>query len=233
MTLVREIADAVRMLGDVVNNTRAIAQAVNDGSKFLASKHPDAQQDFIELLAQMQRTVEGLAEVTKIISGFRFVSRGRAVDREPVRFNDYVIAQKAKIAELKGNIRQLKGDCEKVRVLRDSLDNRGRSRSWGSMFGLVGVKARRRSTELASSLSNFYADDQRMIEVIQQMLKLAQKAIKDIEDALGPPGMASPYNVESATSVLRTYAQLFEQPQSELDDLADTLSEAATALRTG
>jgi hypothetical protein len=44
----------------------------------------------------MQRTVEGLAEVTKTISGFRFVSRGRALDREPVRFNDYVIAQKAK-----------------------------------------------------------------------------------------------------------------------------------------
>ncbi len=82
MALVSEVADVIRMLADIVKNTRGIVDAVNDGRKFLASRHPEAQQDFSDLLGQMQRTVEGLAEVTKVISGFRFVSDGGTVDRE-------------------------------------------------------------------------------------------------------------------------------------------------------
>jgi hypothetical protein len=118
MVLVTEVADVVRTLADVVRNTREIVDAVNDGRKFLAAKHPEAQKDFAELLSQMQLTVEGLAEVTKVISGFRFVTDMRTLDRdtadrELARFNDYVIEQKADIARLKNRIRELKADCEK------------------------------------------------------------------------------------------------------------------------
>ena len=235
MALVSEIADVIRMLAEVVKNTREIADAVNDGRKFLASRHPEAQQDFSDLLGQMQRTVEGLAEVTKVISGFRFVSDERAVDRqtadrELARFNDYVIEQKTDIAKLKNRIRELKADCEKVRALRDKLDARTETRSWGSMFGLFGAKAQQRALELHGSLSSFYADDQRMIDLFRQTLELAENGIKDVENALGPPGMASPYNVPAAAAILRTYAVLFDAPQSELHRLADVLSEARAAL---
>jgi hypothetical protein len=236
MALVSEIADVIRMLADVVKNTREIVDAVNDGRKFLASRHPEAQQDVSDLLRQMQRTVEGLARVTKVLSGFRFVSHEGAVDRETAdrelaRFNDYVIKQKDDIAKLKNRIRKLKADCEKVRALRDKLDARTESRSWGSMFGLFGTKAQQRSLELHGSLSNFYADDQRMIDLFRQTLELAESGIKDVENALGPPGMASPYNVPAAAAVLQTYAVLFDAPQNELHRLADVLNEAGTALR--
>ena len=236
MALVREIADVIKMLGEVVKNTREIVGAVNDGRKFLASRHPEARQDFSDLIEQMQRTVEGLAEVTKVISGFRFVSDGGAIDRETAdrelaRFNDYVIQQKRDVATLKNRIRELKADCEKVRVLRDKLDARTEARSWGSLFGLLGAKAQRRTQELHSSLSNFYADDQKMIDLFRQTLELAGNGIKDVEEALGPPGIANPYNVPAAAEVLRIYAVLFEAPQDELQRLADVLSEARTALR--
>ena len=236
MALVSEIADVIRMLADVVKNTREIVDAVNDGRKFLASRHPEAQQDVSDLLGQMQRTVEGLARVTKVLSGFRFVSHEGVVDRatadrELARFNDYAIKQKDDIAKLKNHIRKLKADCEKVRALRDKLDARTESRSWGSMFGLFGVKAQQRSLELHGSLSNFYADDQRMIDLFRQTLNLAESGIKDVENALGPPGMANPYNVPAAAAILRTYAVLFDTPQNELHRLADVLSEAGTALR--
>lgn len=230
MTLVREIADAVLLLADVVRNTRAIVDAVNDGRQYLASKHPDARKAFAELLGQMQATVAGLADVTKVVSGYRFVTEGAAADFEPARFNSYVIDQRTQVAELRGRIRELKADCEAVRRIRDSLVARTRTRTWTSMFGLIGVNGRKRATEMAHTLSDFYADDQRMIEVIQQMLRLAQKALSDVDRALGPPGAAHPHNVASASAVLQTYAAVFEQPQRELDDLADALSDAANAL---
>jgi hypothetical protein len=232
MTLVREIADAVQLLAEVVRNTRDVVDAVNDGRTFLERRHPEAREDFAKLLVQMQVTVEGLSEVTKVVSGFRFEIREKTIEGEPARFNDYVISQKAKVTTLKGRIRELKADCEQVRVLRDALDAQSRSRSWGSMFGLVGVKGRRRATELASRLSGFYADDQQMIEVIQRMLKVAQKALRDVDQALGPPGMAYHYNVATAATLLQTYAVVFDEPQKELDDLVDALSDAATSFAT-
>jgi hypothetical protein len=72
VTVVREVADALKMLTDVINNTRDIIDAVNDGRKYLASKYPDARGDLAKLLDQMEITVVGLADVTKILTGFQF-----------------------------------------------------------------------------------------------------------------------------------------------------------------
>jgi uncharacterized coiled-coil protein SlyX len=236
MSSVADIAKVIQMLADVVKHTREIVEAVNDGRKFLASRYPEAQQDFSDLLGQMQRTIEGLAEVTKVISGFRFVCGAGTVDRETAdrelaRFNDYVVEQKEDVAKLKNRIRDLRADCEKVRALRDKLDARTDTRSWGSLFGLFGVKAHQRALELHGTLSNFYADDQRMVDLFRQTLELAEGGIKEVENALGPPGIANPYNVPAAAAILGTYAMLFDKPQSELHRLADVISEARTALR--
>ena len=113
MTVVNELADAIHLLAELVRDTRELADAVEDGQKFLAHEHPEAKRDLAEVLSQMQTTVEGLAGVTSVVTGFRFTTTGAAVDFEPRRFNTYVIAQKEKVAGLRGNIGNLKGSCEK------------------------------------------------------------------------------------------------------------------------
>jgi chromosome segregation ATPase len=163
MTLVSEVTDGIHMLAKLIKDTREIIAAINDSRKFLASRHPEAQQEFSDLIEQMQRTIKGLAEVTTVISHFRFtcaetVDRQTA-DSELVRFNKYVIKQQAKISKLRGNISNLKGTCDKVAELRDKLDAQTETRSWGSLFGLLGDKAKQRTAELHDSLSSFYADD--------------------------------------------------------------------------
>src|SRR5262249_53681243 len=159
---IKEVASVIKMLGDVIKNTREIINAVNDGKKFLALKHPEAQQDFSDLISQMQHTIESMAKVTSVISNFRFVTDGKVVDhmtaeRELARFNDYIIRQKSDIAALRNNIRKLKADCEKVHLLRDKLDSQSKDHSWGSLFGLLGAKAQLRTLELHGTISNFYA----------------------------------------------------------------------------
>jgi hypothetical protein len=237
MVSVNDVAGVIKMLGDVVKSTREIIDAVNDGRKFLALKHPEAQKDFSKLISQMQHTIEGMAKVTSVISSFRFVTDGKAGDRmtadhELARFNNYIIRQKSDIDKLKNNIRKLKADCEKVRQLRDKLDARSKDRSWGSLFGLLGTKAQQRTLELHGTISNFYADDQRMIELFNQTLALAETAVKDIEDVLGPPGAANPYNVPQAAEILGIYSVLFDVPNRELHGLADIMSDAQSALIT-
>lgn len=235
MPLVKEIAESIKLLGDVVKSTREIVKAINDGREYLKRYYPDAQADLSHLLRQMQRAIEGLASVTKVISGFRFVVAGRSIerataDRDLARLNDYLIAQREKASVLRGSIRDLKADCDKVRRLRDKLDARTKEKTWGSMFELLGSKARKRSQELHSALSNFYADDQRMIELLENSLGLTEKALAEVEDSLGPPGTANPYNVPIAAQVLGVYAVLFRAPHDELHSLADDLNQARMAL---
>jgi hypothetical protein len=237
MTSIKDVAGIIITLGDIVKSTREVIDAVNDGKKFLALKHPEAQKDFSKLIEQMQRAIIGMTRVTSLISSFRFVTDGKLVDRatadsELARFNNYVIAQKKDIDALKNDIRQLKADCKKVRQLRDKLDTRSKDRSWGSLFGLLGAKAEKRTLELHSTISNFYADDQRMIEFFGQTLALAEGAIKDVEEVLGPPGTTNPYNVPQAAAMLGSYSVLFEAPSKQLHELADAMSDVQSDLIT-
>jgi hypothetical protein len=238
MVSIKDIADVIKMLGDVVESTRKIVEAVNDGKKFLALNYPNAQQDFGNLIGQMQKAIEGLAKVTSVMSNFRFVTSREITDfatanSELTRFNDYIIKQSTDIDALRNEIRSLKANCEKVRELRDQLDAFSQERSWGSLFGLLGDKARQRSIELHQPISNFYADDQRMIELLTQTLDLAVSAIGDIGDVIGPPGMANPYNVPNAAALLGTFSTLFSEPNKALHKLADVMSATQSALITG
>lgn len=236
MVSVKDVANVIKMLGDVVKSTREIIEAVNDGRKFLALKYPEAQKDFSQLIAQMQQAIEGMAKVTGVISRFRFVTNGNTFDRqvadsELARFNNYVMKQYTDITRLRNDIRKLKANCNKVGQLRDKLDARSKDRSYGSLFGLLGTKAHKRTIELNGTISNFYADDQRMIELLKQTLDLAESAIKDIEEVIGPRGTANPYNVPAAAELLGVYAVLFDAPNKELHGLADMMNEAKSALR--
>jgi hypothetical protein len=237
MGVMGEIADVMRMLGEIVKSTSEIVKAANDGRQFLASRHPDAQQDLAELLGQMHRAIEGLVAVTRVIAGFRFVYDDRlSVDsqtahRELVRFNDYVMEQRREISTLQTHIHDLKADCDKVRALRDKLDALTKTGIWGSMFHLLGPEGRERATELHSALSSFYADDQRMITLIEQTLDVARQAVEEVENTLGPPGTANPYNLPAAAEVLRLYAVVFDRPEHELENLAKALNDARIALR--
>lgn len=236
MALVSDVVDAIAVLAGIVKKTHELVDAVKDGRKFLAKWHPEAQKDLANLLTQMERAIVGLARVTEVISGFRFTYHSgrldlKAAGRELARFNKHMMRHTTHIAKLRNNIRRLKANCDRARTLRDKLDAKTESRSWGSMFGLLGKQWRERSTELSSSLSSFYADDQRMIQVIHQTLGIAEQAMKDVNAVLGPPGSANPYNVPRAAETLGVYAVLFEPPHEQLQELADDLSKASAALR--
>jgi hypothetical protein len=230
MTVVREVADALKMLTDVINNTRDIIDAVNDGRKYLAAKYPDARGDLAKLLDQMEITVVGLADVTKILTGFQFTVEGTARDLEPARYNSYVIEQRAKSTELRGKISSLKGNCEEIRKLRDALNARAEGRQWWSTFTLLGVKDQQRAQELWSKLSDFYADDLRMIDAIELMLTTAERAIDEVSAALGGPGLAYPQLVLEAAAVLKVYDSVFRDSQRDLVKLADSLRTQAREL---
>lgn len=99
------------------------------------------------------------------------------------------------------------------------------------MFRLFGKQRREMNIRLASQLSLFYADDQQILEVITGILDLSQAALDEADEALGPAGTASPYNVGTAAAVLNVYAAAFKQTESDLAALVKTLENSVDALR--
>lgn len=226
------VAGVLKLIADVVRDTRELVEALNDGRKFLAAKHPEAESQFAELLEQMEKTVVGLSQVTALVTSFGFVSeRGKIPASEAVRFNNYVMDQRKQIVALRSDIRKLKGNCDKVRAIRDDLNKRAKGNDWSALFGLLNVKSKKRAGELAGIISNFYADDQRMLDVIGELLKTADRALTEAERALGSPGQVYVSELDTAAAVLAMYAAVFGTHQADLDALADAMHETASSLR--
>jgi hypothetical protein len=69
-----------------------------------------------------------------------------------------------------------------------------------------------------------------MIQLLEETLELAKKALAEVEDVLGPPATQNPYNVPIAAKVLGAYALLFRAPHEELQSLADDLNQTRMAI---
>ena len=231
MSIVKEVAETLDELAKLIENTHSIIKAINDGREYLALKYPDARDDFANLLTQMQKTVIGLARVTGVIKSFRFtVGSQKSLERSLERFNKHMIKHDVEVAALRGDIRKLKSDCKKIGDLRDKLTQRSRGQSWSRMFNMLGIKSRQKRDHLVGTIGNFYADDQRMIFLINKTLKLATRVLADVDRSLGMPGQANPNNVPKASIMLGIYAGMFLEPHEKLESLADDMNEAANSL---
>jgi hypothetical protein len=138
MTIARDVADAIHLLAELVRDTRELADAIGDGRKFLTREHPEAKADLVEMVTQMQATVEGLAEVTSVVTGFRFTTKGAAVDFEPARFNKYVIAQKKEGDRIPGQHKQTGASGYRMGVVRHRVRGGNLSRRFtvdGTVIG--------------------------------------------------------------------------------------------------
>ena len=228
MITISDVAKLLSEISKVVKDTRSILKAITDGKEYLMRKCPSASNDISKLLKQMQKTMVGLAAVTGVAKRFKFtLGSDYAKESDLRRFNEHLIKHDRKVENLGGNISKLKGDCEKIKKIRDKLNDHIKSRSESRMFGLFGIKASRKRHELSGAISNFYADDQEMIFLIEKTLALTESALKEVNDELGPSGRAFPSNVPKAASTLGVYAELFEEPYKQLHDLAGQLDKVA------
>jgi len=232
MSTVKDVAELLSQLAKIVKDTHSILKAITDGKEYLKRRFPSSSSDFSQLLLQMQITMEGLAKVTAVAQNFRFtMGSDEAKERDLARFNNHVIKHQKQVELLRDDIKSLKNDCDEIRKIRDELTDKKKGSSWSRMFGLVGLRASRKRDELTSAISNFYADDQAMIYIFEEALKLTDSALREVNEELGPPGHAYVGNVPNAARILGVYADLFEGPHAALRVLADELGKAAETLK--
>ncbi len=102
--------------------------------------------------------------------------------------------------------------------------------SWTGMFRLFGAQRQKREAELSSALGVFYENDQMMIDLVNNVLGLAEQGLREADLELGRGGVALTERVETAAAVLADYSAAFRDTNSALQGLAADLDTSITAL---
>ena len=230
----KDLAEGVGLIRTVVADTIDIVSAINDGRAYLERKAPDTEKTWNKLMREMQKTVAGLAEVTKVVSDFRFsFGPSGPTETDLIRFDDYVMAQRREVIELRGRIRSLKGSSGQVNDQSALLHQRSTALGVSNMWGLLGVKGRQTASQLSAKLSNFYGADMELVATIEGMVNLADAAVADVAGVLGPAAHSYVWNIPAAADLLRVYHNTFEPSLQDLDELVKVMEETRAELRKG
>jgi hypothetical protein len=226
MSVVEEIRAVVKLVADMVDETRAILEAINDGAAYLRKYHPAAKPDLAELLEQMRVTVAGLISVSRVVTDFDFTVDGSALDREPARFNEHRLSAGRQAAALEENIRLLKGSCTRVHHLTEALNKRAGNRPW---WALLGDRGGARAAELAGTMHRLYGVDQDIIRHIERMLRVSETALRDVRKALRRGSGSSVGQVQVAARTLHQHAEEFRPLETRLKQLRNELGDLIAA----
>jgi hypothetical protein len=199
MTIVREVSDAMDLVARTIENGRQIVAALHDARAYLGNRYPKANEDLAGLLTEMRKTLLGLARVSDVVTDFRFTISGPARDLEPARFNNPVIDRKSRLVEFDQSISALKGSSGRMRSYAEAL-TKGSGRSFWELFDITGLSAQR-AADVGAKFNDLYVVDERIVDLFQTLLKAAKTALRDVADALGPPGSAARANVSAAARV--------------------------------
>lgn len=224
-----DLLGLLKTLADIVRDTKDLAEAVKSGAAYLKRKHPSAKPAVETMLSEMRKSVVGLARITAAITHFRFYPSATAPETEAARFNDHWIASKRAVADAKSNLGDLKGSSGKVRKAREELDALA-AHGWQSWLRLFPIKSRALEKKLGDTLSTFYADDQRIIAVIEDILGRSEQILNDADAALKQPGLDMHGRINAASVILDRNATAVTQLERDLDQLIKTLDEAILSL---
>jgi hypothetical protein len=218
MTIVKEVIEAIDVVATAIDNTRKIVSALNDASDYLRKSYPDSVKHLEGLFEEIRTTLVGLAQVSDVVTEFRFSTAGADLDRQPARFNDFVISRKERIAAMKNSIETLKGSSAETARQADAIAAWGGRRYW-QLFDFLGRGAALEA-QLAIQFNDLWAVDGRIVEMFTKLVNAAQTALDETSEALGPSGTADPSNVPKAAAILGEYAREFKKVEAQCIELA-------------
>ncbi|MDQ3765399.1 MAG: hypothetical protein M3460_29245 [Actinomycetota bacterium] len=228
MGLVGDVTDIIKLVGETIKNTREIVAALKDASSYLRKRYSEAPKDLAGLLTEMHQTLVGLAQVTDVITAFQFTREGTQVDREPARFNNRVISRKHRLEQLRNSISSLKGSSGKMKLYADALAGTEGKPGW-QLFDILGL-GKTQTEKLGHQFNDLYVVDDRMVWMLNELIKATETALRDVSDALGPPGSAYPKNVPVAAALLEDYVKQFRELEDAINDVRQQLEDAIAAI---
>jgi hypothetical protein len=225
--VISEVRDAVKLLSELVDETRTILGALEDGRQYLQQHHENAAGDLADLLEQMRFTVAGAVSATRPVLDFDFTVAGSDVGLQPTRFNEYLLQVNRKIDSAEDSVHRLRGSCERIGDLQQALRQRAAAKPW---WALLGDRAGQQALDLSEKMERLYQADHAMVAQISDVLDAGRGSLKAVRDELGKNGGPSVGNVSAAQAVMREQADAFTPVVNDLRQLRDRFAVQIRAL---
>jgi hypothetical protein len=231
MSVLKDVADAIKDVSEGIEHIRTVAKAVSDGVDYLKVRHPDIKKDLAAMCEEMRNTSIGVAAASSILTHFRFTISGTALDSEPGRFNEHLIAHKEKAAKVEASLHKLRGHCHVIDLHLEQLRRRKDSLNLGKLLLLLGINSDKREEEVLQALRNISDEEHQGYLLVTRLSHALREALDEIGKALGPSGSALPQNVPSAAKLLGEYATEFNALETQANYIALELQQSIDILK--
>lgn len=233
MAIIKEVLDALKDVADGIEHIRTVASAIRDGRKYLTLKYPEVKTDLGALGTELQNTATAVAAASAVLTHFEFTVAGMDVDRQPARFNDYLIAHKEKAALVARSLQAMRGHCHVIHKHAENLKKRAESLNLSRLLLLFGLDSAERDRQVAEALKEIYDEEIQGYKLVAQLSFALQTALNSISEALGPPGTMDPKNVAAAAKLLGEYAVVFQRLETQSNYLALDIQQSIDVLTDG
>jgi hypothetical protein len=230
MSLLKDVTDILKDVAEGIKHIKTIADTVRSGKEYLKHKHPEVRTDLSALCGELRNTSSAVAAASAVLTHFRFTVSGPARDTEPARFNDHLIAHKAKAAEVGRSLEAVRGHCRKIRAHAGRLQEQRKAMGLDRLLQLFGIESTGRDRTFSRALQAIYDEETQSYRLIDRLSQALQLSLNDIASALGPAGTMRPENVPAASTLLGEYAKAFGALESESKYLAQDLQESIDEL---
>ena len=230
MGVIKDVSEALNDVAEGIKHIRTVAEAIRDGKDYLKVSHPEIRQELTAMCAEMRNTLTAVAAASAILTHFRFTVTGNALDMEPSRFNNHLIAHKERAAQVATSLQAMRGHCHEIKKHAESLKKRAESLNLSRLLLLFGINSAERDQEVAAALEQIYDDEMQGYVLVNKLTVALRKSLDEVANALGPAGTMLPANVPIAALLLGEYADAFGTLESTSNYLALDLQQSIDSM---
>jgi hypothetical protein len=231
MAMLKDVVDGLKAVAEGIEHIRTVAKAIGDGKDYVKIQYPGVRDDLVAMCSEMRNTLIAIAAASAVLTHFRFTVAGRAVDWEPARFNNHLIAHKEKAARVSRSLHALRGHFHVIKDRADQLQKKAASLNLRSILLLFGIDSAGKDRQVANALRDIYDEEMQGYRLVGGLSTALQQSLQHVADALGPPGSMNPVKVSAAAALLGDYADELSALETESNYLALDLQQSIDELQ--
>ena len=213
--MLKEVSDGLKLVAEGIKNIKTIVEAVKSGKDYIKTKHPEVQQDLRAMIQELGKSMGVVKSASSVMTHFWFAVSADERGGEIVRFNNYFMKSNDELQHLKDHIEDLRTHCSKIRKHGEMIGGEATTKGFTKVFTFLGLNSPQREQELGRQLDQLAYSDFNVANSAGEMLDCLEKALKDVQNALGVGRSMHSDNVPAAAALLAEYGPEFEQMEEQ------------------
>lgn len=223
MAIIKEVLEGLDSVAKAIENIKKISEAVKEGRNYIEATHPEIKKELQLMVNEIRKSMNVVAQSSAVLTQFRFAVSADTGSSELARFNNYFIHHKSQAQFLRDHLDDLRGHCSKIREHAIKIGGSATASGFSALFAKFGLNSPQREKDLGEKLDRLAYEDFKVANSSGIMLDCLDRALNEVQNALGANGAMYPENVPVAARLLAEYAEVFEALETPARTAADDI----------